>query len=58
MYSRNDGNINKTDLMELCPAVLYQLTKEQCHGKVKDVNENKEEEPEEKENPTRGRDIY
>ena len=52
MYSRNDGNINKTDLMELCPAVLYQMTKQQCHGEVKDsVND---EEDSGKENPTRG----
>ena len=53
MYSRNDGNINKTDLMELCPAVLYQMTKQQCHGEVKD-SVNDEEEDSGKENPTRG----
>lgn len=54
MYSRNDGNINKTDLMELCPAILYQMTKQKCRTKIqREIHE--EEEEEGKENPTKGR---
>ena len=52
MYSRNDGNINKTDLLELCPAVLYQLSKKQCHAREKKVAE--DEEDTSKEKPARG----
>ena len=52
MYSRNDGNINKTDLLELCPAVLYQLSKKQCHAQEKKVAE--DEEDTRKEKPARG----
>ncbi|CAB4010614.1 zinc transporter ZIP14-like [Paramuricea clavata] len=51
MYSRNDGNINKTDLMALCPAVLYQMTKQQCHAEEKKVVDDEEDTG--KENPTR-----
>jgi ferredoxin-like protein FixX len=55
MYSRNDGNINKTDLIALCPAVLYQMTKQQCHAEVKKVVDDEEDTG--KENPTRGRNL-
>lgn len=56
MYSRNDGNINRTDLIELCPAVLYQMTKQKCHAEVKkEIHGEEEEEEEGKENPSRGR---
>lgn len=50
MYSRNDGNVNRTDLIDLCPAVLYQLSKKECQ------KENKEIEVKDtgKENPSRG----
>ncbi|XP_028393681.1 zinc transporter ZIP14-like isoform X3 [Dendronephthya gigantea] len=51
MYSRNDGTINRTDLLELCPAVLYQLTKKPCHAKETEVVEKEEDTG--KENPTR-----
>ena len=54
MYSRNDGNINKTDLMQLCPAMLYQMTKQQCHAKEKKVADEEEEEEMGKEDPARG----
>ena len=37
MYSRNDGNINKTDLMQLCPAMVYQMTKQPCRAEKKDA---------------------
>ena len=53
MYSRNDGNINKTDLIQLCPAMLYQMTKQECHAKEK-MTEEEEEEETGKEKPVRG----
>ena len=43
MYSRNDGNINKTDLIQLCPAMLYQMTKQECHAKEETDEEEEEE---------------
>ena len=52
MYSRNDGNINKTDLMQLCPAVLYQMTKQQCHAEHHEKVEKQEHVG--KEDPGRG----
>ena len=52
MYSRNDGNINKTDLIQLCPAMLYQMTKQECHAKEEKRTD--EEEQTGKEQPARG----
>ena len=52
MYSRNDGNINKTDLIQLCPAMLYLMTKQECHAKEEKMAE--EEEETGKEKPVRG----
>lgn len=51
MYSRNDGNVNRTDLIDLCPAVLYQLSKKECQKGKKEI---KEDEDTGKENPSRG----
>ncbi|XP_046860242.1 uncharacterized protein LOC124453473 [Xenia sp. Carnegie-2017] len=51
MYSRNDGTINKTDLINLCPAMIYQMTKKECNSEsIKMLDEEKEEG---KEKPTR-----
>jgi hypothetical protein len=56
MYSRNDGNLNKTDLIQLCPAVLYQMTKQPCHAKQKDIV-TAEEDDTGKEEPARGTNL-
>ena len=52
MYSRNDGNVNKTDFVDLCPAVLYQLSKKECH--VSSNEEEKEDDGKGKTDPKKG----
>lgn len=52
MYSKDDGTVNRTDFIDLCPAVLYQLSKKECQ--VSGKEEVKEEESEGKEDPTKG----
>ena len=56
MYSKNDGNINKTDLIDLCPAIVYQMTKKPCRAEKKD-SATVEEDDTGKEHPARGTNV-
>ncbi|CAB4024193.1 zinc transporter ZIP14-like [Paramuricea clavata] len=40
-YSNNDGMVDKTGLADLCPAILYELSKDACQREAKQEEGNK-----------------
>ncbi|CAB4005049.1 Hypothetical predicted protein, partial [Paramuricea clavata] len=44
IYSKNDGLVDKADLADFCPAVLYELSKHECQRKAEEHHDHDHDE--------------